>query len=98
MSTILVATYFTLNQTYPEQNQRLSPDRPLKLPFKNVKRLYGVRSKIVHSGSHEIDLHDLDTMRKYTKRVVLKMLKDVTVRMFTKPQEFDEWLDERAFA
>ena len=65
---------------------------------KEVKRLYGVRSRIVHSGSQEIDARDLDAMRIYAKQVVLKMLGNTSVKKCKTIQALDEWFEHEALA
>ena len=65
---------------------------------KEVRRLYGVRSKIVHSGSHEIDVRDLDAIRIYAKQVVLKMLGNASVTKCKTIQALDEWFEHGALA
>ncbi|MDD9980806.1 MAG: HEPN domain-containing protein [Gammaproteobacteria bacterium] len=63
---------------------------------KEVRRLYGIRSKIVHSGSYEISAIDRDSMRIYTKMVIKKMLSSASVRRCKTTRELDQWLEELA--
>ena len=65
---------------------------------KEVKRLYGIRSRIVHSGSHEIDVRDLDAMRICAKRVILSMLGSAAVAKCKTVQALDEWFEHEVVA
>ena len=65
---------------------------------KEVKRLYSMRSRIVHSGSHEIDVRDLDAMRIYAKQVILTMLGNAAVAKCKTVRALDEWFEHEAAA
>ena len=60
---------------------------------KQVRSLYAIRSRIVHSGSYEIDASDLNLMRVYTKEVIARMLSKAEVRRCRTPRELSKWLE-----
>ena len=60
---------------------------------KEVRRLYGIRSRIVHSGSYEIDASDLNSIRMYTKGVIALMLSHARVRRCTTRGRLNDWLE-----
>jgi hypothetical protein len=59
---------------------------------KSVADLYGVRSKIVHSGSYEVTDEDLGRLRWLTKRVLLRLLRRRSLWK-SSPSDLDRWLD-----
>lgn len=61
---------------------------------KEIRDLYGIRSKIVHSGSYEIDNTDLSAVRIYTKKVIATMLTNARVRACTTKRELADWLEQ----
>jgi hypothetical protein len=52
---------------------------PLEME-REVKRLYGVRSSVVHSGRDSVDPSDLDKFIRICRRVVVRLLSDVELR------------------
>ena len=59
---------------------------------KQISSLYAIRSKIVHSGSYEVDASDLNLIRVYTKKVIARMLSKAEVRRCRTTPELSEWL------
>ena len=60
-----------------------------------TKKLYGVRSEIVHSGLYEVSEGDLGLIGSITKRVIFKLLADSTVAGLTKTDELEQWYEQR---
>lgn len=61
---------------------------------KRIKKLYDIRSKIVHSGSFEV-VSDLDPMRRHAKTVILKLLSNAGVRKCQTRQELNAWFERQ---
>ena len=59
---------------------------------KSVADLYGVRSKIVHSGSYEVTDEDLGRLRWLTKAVLLRLLRRRSLWR-SSPNELETWLE-----
>ena len=58
---------------------------------REIRKLYGIRSRIVHSGSYEIELADLNSMRVYAKTLITKTLSNPQVRKCRTTRQFEEW-------
>ena len=59
---------------------------------KAVRDLYGLRSKIVHSGSYEVTDEDLGQLRTLTKRALIRLLQRKSAWQ-EKPKTLDDWFD-----
>ena len=70
-------------------------DQRLKL-FKIAKKLYGIRSKIVHSGHYEVTEEERDEVRAAAKEVIVRLLMNRDVQQCRKSKELDEWFDKQA--
>jgi hypothetical protein len=62
---------------------------------KQVKRLYGLRSKIVHNGSLEVTTSDLALMRDYAKRALLTVIGNDMHQMISNKDEFYDWFQDQ---
>jgi hypothetical protein len=61
--------------------------------FRQVGKLYTIRSKIVHQGSFEVsDLH-FNQMSGYTKRCLLRILDDDSLKAMVTDQHLEDWFD-----
>ena len=70
-----------------------SEDR--KTLLKRLGALYGIRSKIVHSGSFQVTDSELRETRQYTKQALLTVAIGKPFRSMKTEEEFDGWLEER---
>jgi hypothetical protein len=61
---------------------------------KEVGRLYGVRSRIVHAGSYEVTDSDLGSLRAIVKGALFRLLEFRDVRSLSR-QEMAAWLDRK---
>lgn len=61
-----------------------------------LKKLYGTRSKIVHSGSYDVSDEDLGRLRAITKTVIIRMLMDEQIRRMKTSEELEQWFESRA--
>ena len=92
-----------LPQQRPELTHRLSlrvarllaKDRSSRTRHsKKIKDLYGIRSRIVHSGSYEIDINELNSIRIYTKEIIAEMLSNTKARGCRTKRELNDWLEQ----
>ena len=60
--------------------------------YKRVKSLYGVRSKIVHSGRYHIPKDDADSMRLLVLECFTRVLADEPFRNMSGKKDLDDWL------
>ena len=58
-----------------------------------TKKLYDIRSKIVHNGFYEVNEDDLNVMRTIAKRVVLRLLSSAEVQGFTRIDHLSNWYE-----
>lgn len=65
---------------------------------KDLKKLYGIRSKIVHSGSYEVTDLDLFKLRFITKNCILRILKEEPFSSMTSVGQLTGWFDEQMLA
>ena len=63
--------------------------------FQQIKKLYGVRSKIVHSGKYEVDPKDFALMRAYVTRCFLHIFGDRRFGNMVAKSDLDEWFEAR---
>jgi hypothetical protein len=63
--------------------------------FQKIKRLYSVRSKIVHSGKYEVDKEDITLMRSFVIRVFARVLGDNEFVKMTEKNDLDSWFESR---
>jgi hypothetical protein len=61
---------------------------------KDVSRLYGVRSKIVHAGSYEVTDTDLGRLRQLVKSCLFRLVANRKLHSM-KRDEYSEWLDRQ---
>ncbi|WP_055128636.1 HEPN domain-containing protein [Pseudomonas mediterranea] len=61
---------------------------------KEIKRLYAVRSAVVHSGKSDVSLSDLDHIIFYVRQVVLRILEKEPFSGFTSIKLLDDYLSE----
>ncbi len=61
---------------------------------KEMSRLYGIRSKIVHAGSYEVTDIDLGTLRSLVKGALFRLLLTPKIHSMTR-QQLSEWLDRK---
>ncbi len=61
---------------------------------KDMTRLYGIRSAIVHAGSYEVTDEDLGLLRTTVKRVLFRLLRATATHTLTYDQ-LAAWLDRR---
>ena len=60
-----------------------------------ISYLYGVRSKIVHSGSFQVTESELWELRQYSKQVLITVANAKQFRDMETAEQFDSWLDEQ---
>jgi hypothetical protein len=56
-----------------------------------LRNLYGIRSKIVHSGTYEISNSDLALMAQYARIAVFVVLDREPFKSMKSEQQFEEW-------
>ena len=61
---------------------------------KTVKELYAIRSKIVHSGFHEVAEKQCNQVRNIAKIIILRLLTNQYVRKFSKKEDLEKWFEE----
>jgi hypothetical protein len=61
----------------------------------HVKELYGLRSRIVHSGSLEVTDSSLGLMRDYAVISLFIVLEHDSFKSMLTVREFDEWFEKR---
>ncbi len=66
-----------------------------KWGVQSLKKLYGVRSKIVHSGRYEVDEADSALLRGFVIRSFARVLSDRAFLRMVGKSELDEWFAER---
>ncbi len=67
-------------------------DQRLELA-KITKKLYDVRSKIVHSGHYEVTEDERDEIRIAARVVILRLLTDPDVKQYGKPNKLHEYFE-----
>jgi hypothetical protein len=75
-------TAHLLRETLPDRRQLV----------KRLTDLYGIRSKIVHTGSFQVTANDVREIRRYTKEACRTVLTDERFAGMRSEQEFDGWL------
>jgi hypothetical protein len=66
-----------------------------KAVAKAIKRLYGLRSKIVHTGSISISKDDVDEMRLYCLATLLALTTRKEFLAFSEASELDVWFEDQ---
>lgn len=61
---------------------------------KEVRDLYGIRSKIVHSGHYEVTDADIGNIRKFTIICIMRILTEKPFVSMTEEEEIDNWFDQ----
>ena len=64
--------------------------------MKQVSDLYGIRSKIVHSGSFEVTDGDLSLMRFVSKNALIAVLTEEHFLSMQNEREFEQWFEYQA--
>jgi hypothetical protein len=59
--------------------------------YRDMKRLYRIRSKIVHSGSFDVGEDQLSEIRYYTRFPLLTMLRSPQVSELDTDAELTDW-------
>lgn len=62
--------------------------------MKKIKKLYGIRSNIVHSGHYEVTEEKYNEVYNIAKSIILKLLANRYVKGFSSLEEFENWLKE----
>jgi hypothetical protein len=65
---------------------------------REVKRLYGIRSSVVHSGKDSVDPNDLDAFIRICRRVVVHLLSDVEFRQIDSVAKLSEHFRVKRYA
>ena len=66
--------------------------------FEDLKHLYDVRSKIVHSGRNSVNQADLSKIRWLSKTALLTMLVEEPFSRMTQDKELDDWFQAQLLA
>lgn len=67
--------------------------------YRDVRDLYRVRSKIVHSGEYQVTKKDLSLIRSYAKNCIIKILTAEPFQSMSDPQkDLDDWFRTQVFA
>jgi len=62
---------------------------------KQVRDLYTIRSRIVHSDKYQVTDADLNLIRYITKASILRILNDEPFSSMTSIQQLVEWFDKK---
>ena len=62
--------------------------------MERTKKLYAIRSDIVHSGRYEVNKEEYADIYNITKNTILKLLASRHIREFSQPDDFENWLKE----
>lgn len=62
--------------------------------MKKAKKLYDIRSNIVHSGHYEASEERYCEIRNIAKTIIYKLLTDQRIQEFHSSKQFEDWLDE----
>ena len=65
--------------------------RTRKDTVKDIKSLYSVRSKIVHSGDYEVEIKHQWLLREYIIRCILRILSQRQFDQMRASDDLDEW-------
>jgi hypothetical protein len=63
--------------------------------LKIAKRLYGLRSKLVHDGRYEITDLELGSMKSISISCIKRLCIDPIFQQMKSPKDFSDWLDEQ---
>lgn len=63
--------------------------------FRQVGKLYDVRSKIVHSGSYQVTDDELSLMWEYAKRSIVRIIISTPFTDMSSPQQLAAWFQDR---
>lgn len=63
--------------------------------FGLVKRLYEVRSKIVHTGRYQVTDADVSLVRQVTKAALIRICTGDEFQAMTDPTHLAQWFDDR---
>lgn len=63
--------------------------------FDSIKRLYDIRSKIVHSGRYQVTDADLSLIRNVTKAALIRVCTQGEFRSMTNPIHLGKWFENR---
>ena len=68
--------------------------RERKKIMKKTKKLYDIRSKIVHSGYYAVAEEEYAEIYDITRRIILDLLINRYIRRFDKLEKFEQWFNE----
>lgn len=63
--------------------------------FDSVKRLYDIRSKIVHTGRYQVTDADLSLIRNVTKAALIRVCTHGEFQFMTNPEHLGKWFEDR---
>jgi len=85
---------YRLRLFVPHLLQRIEPDK--RKVEGDIRRLYNIRSAIVHQGKGDIADTDLRRLRRLTKYAILTMLTKEPFTTMTKHKDLEDWLQGQA--
>ena len=65
---------------------------------REVKRLYGVRSSVVHSGKDAVDPKDLNAFLRICRNVILRLLSEEDFKQMESASRLAEYFRQRKYA
>ena len=83
---------YRLSQRVAQLLGRNTPER--KSLMEKTKKLYDIRSKIVHSGHYEVNEEQYGEIYNIAKSTILKLLANPRVKGFSRLEDFENWLNE----
>jgi hypothetical protein len=63
-----------------------------------VKRLYGIRSAVVHSGKDSVGVHDLNRLTHICRDIIIVLLSDAELIKIQNMASLSEYFRRRKFA
>ncbi|WP_411383425.1 hypothetical protein ACK3BK_23675 [Pseudomonas sp. L7] len=64
----------------------------------DIKRLYGIRSSAVHSGSNDIKQDDLSKIINYTRQIIFTLLNEEKFQPLDSPKKLGQFLTEAKYS
>lgn len=64
---------------------------------KDIKRLYSIRSAVVHSGKSDVSIGDLNSLIAYVRSVIFKILTHEKLSTLNSIEQLNEYLAERKY-
>jgi hypothetical protein len=74
----------------------VAPPERRRTVTKHLRDLYGMRSKIVHSGKTLVPDADLTLLRGYCRKAIFRVLNDPSFRQLTSDEELEDWFEQQA--